>query len=94
MLTSFEEVETALLTYAKEQEHYQLLEQEVNANQRAVDLANQRYTKGWASYLDLLDAQRILYNVQDELVRSERAVTLNLVALYKALGGGWEIEKL
>lgn len=93
VLTSFEEVETALVTYAKEQEHSQLLEQEVNANQRAVELASQRYAKGWASYLDLLDAQRTLYMSQDVLVRSERAVTLNLVALYKALGGGWETEK-
>lgn len=92
VLTSFEEVETALVTYAKEQEHSRLLEQEVSANQKAAELANLRYTKGWASYLDLLDAQRTLYTSQDELVRSERAVTLNLVALYKALGGGWETE--
>jgi len=93
VLDSFEEVETALVTYAKEQEHYQLLEQEVNANQRSVELAAQRYSKGWASYLDLLDAQRALYNSQDALVRSERAIALNLVSLYKALGGGWETEK-
>jgi len=90
VLTSFEEVETALVSYAKEQEHYRLLEQEVSANQKAVELANQRYAKGWASYLELLDAQRALYMAQDEWVRSERAVVLNLVALYKALGGGWE----
>ncbi|EIC28787.1 efflux transporter outer membrane subunit [Methylomicrobium album] len=93
ILTSFEEVETALITYAKEQEHYQRLEQEVNANQRAVELASQRYAKGWTGYLDLLDAQRTLYISQDEWVRSKRAVTLNLVALYKALGGGWETKK-
>lgn len=93
VLTSFEEVETALVSYAKEQEHYRLLEQEVSANQRAAELASQRYAKGWASYLDLLDAQRTLYIAQDELVRSERTITLNLVALYKALGGGWETEK-
>lgn len=94
ILTSFEEVETALVSYAKEQEHYRLLEQEVSANQKAVELANQRYAKGWAGYLDLLDAQRALYLSQDEWVRSERIVTLNLVALYKALGGGWETEKI
>jgi len=90
VLTAFEEVETALVSYAKEQEHYRLLEQEVSANQKAVELANQRYAKGWAGYLELLDAQRALYMSQDDWVRSERAVTLNLVTLYKALGGGWE----
>lgn len=94
VLTSFEEVENALVSYAKEQEHYRLLEQEVNANQTAVELAGQRYAKGWSSYLELLDAQRTLYASQDEWVRSERTVTLNLVALYKALGGGWEMEKI
>ncbi|WGS84029.1 efflux transporter outer membrane subunit [Methylomonas sp. UP202] len=93
VLTSFEEVENALVAYAKEQEHYRLLEQEVSANQTAADLAKQRYVKGWSSYLDLLDAQRTLYVSQDERVRSERTVTLNLVALYKALGGGWEMQE-
>ncbi|WP_150048280.1 efflux transporter outer membrane subunit [Methylomonas rhizoryzae] len=92
VLTAFEEVENALLAYAKEQEHYRLLQQEVSANQRAVELANQRYAKGWSGYPDLLDAQRALYLSQDEQVRSERTVSLNLVALYKALGGGWETD--
>lgn len=94
VLTSFEEVENALVAYAKEQEHCRLLDKEVSATQKAVELANQRYTKGWGSYLDLLDAQRTLYVSQDELVQSERAITLNLVSLYKALGGGWETEKI
>jgi outer membrane protein, multidrug efflux system len=94
VLTSFEEVENALVAYAKEQEHRRLLDREVSANQKSVELANQRYIKGWGSYLDLLDAQRTLYISQDELVRSERAVALNLVALYKALGGGWETGKI
>jgi len=92
VLTSLEEVENALVAYAKEQEHRQLLERAVAANEKAEQLANQRYTKGLGDYLQLLDAQRSLYVSQDELVRSERAVTLNLVALYKALGGGWAME--
>ena len=59
----------------------------------AANLAEQLYTNGLGNYLNLLDAQRALYVSQDELVRSERVVTLNLVALYKALGGGWETDK-
>jgi outer membrane protein, multidrug efflux system len=93
VLTSLEDVENALVAYAKEQEHRRLLERAVTANQKAADLANQLYTKGLGNYLNLLDAQRSLYVSQDELVRSERAVTLNLIALYKALGGGWETDK-
>jgi NodT family efflux transporter outer membrane factor (OMF) lipoprotein len=93
VLTSLEDVENALVAYAKEQEHRRLLEEAVAANQNSVNLANQLYTKGLGTYLVLLDAQRALYLSQDELVRSERAVTLNLVALYKALGGGWDTDK-
>ncbi len=90
VLVSLEDVENALVAYAKEQEHRQLLERAVTANEKAAELANQRYTKGLGNYLNLLDAQRALYVSQDELVRSESNVTLNLVALYKSLGGGWD----
>jgi outer membrane protein TolC len=93
VLTSLEDVENALVAYANEQEHRRLLEEAVAANQKSVELANQLYAKGLGNYLNLLDAQRALYLSQDELVRSERAVTLNLVALYKALGGGWDTDK-
>lgn len=93
VLTSLEDVENALVAYAKEQEHRHLLERAVAANQRSVELANQLYKKGLGNYLNLLDAQRTLYVSQDELVRSERAIALNLVALYKTLGGGWETKK-
>lgn len=92
ILASLEEVENALVAYAKEQEHYGSLAQAVAANQKAVTLASQLYEKGLGSYLNLLDVQRALYSSQDELVRSERAVTLNLVVLYKALGGGWDTD--
>jgi outer membrane protein, multidrug efflux system len=90
VLSSLEEVENALVAYAKEQEHRRLLEQAVTANQKAVDLANRLYTTGLGNYLNLLDAQRALYLSLDEWVRSERAVSSNLIALYKALGGGWD----
>jgi len=90
VLMSLEDVENALVAYAKEQEHRRLLERAVIANQEAAELADQLYVKGLGNYLNLLDAQRALYVSQDALVRSEVAVTLNLVALYKALGGGWE----
>jgi len=59
---------------------------------RALELANELYTKGLGDFLRVLDAERSLYQVEDELVDSQRGVTQNLVALYKALGGGWEAE--
>jgi len=67
ILQALEDVENALLAYAKEQEHRGLLEQAVTANQRSVDLARQLYTTGLGTYLNLLDAQRAWYAAQDEL---------------------------
>jgi len=68
------------------------LNQSVAANRRALDLANELYTKGLGDFLRVLDAERSLYQAEDQQVDSQRAVTQNLVALYKALGGGWEAE--
>jgi multidrug efflux system outer membrane protein len=51
------------------------------------------YTSGLGDFLNVLVAQRALYQTEDDEVESQRAVTLNLVALYKALGGGWDTEE-
>jgi outer membrane protein TolC len=64
----------------------------VAANSRALDLATDRYTSGLESFLSVLDAQRAVYAAEDHLVQSERSVAVDLVALYKALGGGWSPE--
>ena len=53
-------------------------------------MANALYSKGRVSYLDVLDAQRSLYQSEDSLAISDQAVSVDLIALYKALGGGWE----
>src|SRR5215831_8285573 len=92
ILTSLQDVENALVAYAQEQVRYLILKDEVDADRRAVELANELYTKGLAGFLNVLDAQRSLYQAQDQLVQSQTSVSQNLVALYKALGGGWEAE--
>ena len=92
ILIALQEVEDALIAYAKEQAHRAELSDSVTANLKAVDLANQRYTQGLVDFLSVLDAQRSLYLSQDALVRSEGQISANLVALYKALGGGWDSE--
>jgi NodT family efflux transporter outer membrane factor (OMF) lipoprotein len=92
ILTSLQDVENALVAYAKEQVRYRSLKDAADADQRAVELANELYTKGLADFLNVLDAQRSLYLAQDQLVQSQQAVSQNLAALYKALGGGWEAE--
>jgi outer membrane protein TolC len=90
VLASFEDVENALTAYAKEQTRHKSLTDAVEANRQAVEIATQLYQSGLADFLRVLDSQRSLYESQDALVQSERAVVLNLIALYKALGGGWQ----
>jgi NodT family efflux transporter outer membrane factor (OMF) lipoprotein len=92
VLTSLEEVENALVAYGKEKERYQSLAESAQANRRSLELANQLYTAGVGDFLSVLVAEGALYQAEDALVQSERAVSENFVALYKALGGGWERE--
>ena len=55
----------------------------------AADLARDRYAAGLVDFTSVLDAQRSLLAFQDALAQSEGTVTIDLITLYKALGGGW-----
>lgn len=90
VLSALKDVETALAAYAKEQEHYRALAEAVAHNRQAVDLAMKLYVAGKTDFLNVLNAQRSLYLTEDALTQSRRALATHLVALYKALGGGWE----
>ncbi|MGB5195781.1 MAG: TolC family protein, partial [Candidatus Deferrimicrobium sp.] len=90
LLLAREDVENALVSYGKEEARRRSLAAAAAANARALETANALYVAGLAEYLQVLDAQRNLYATRSRLTRSEMAVTLDLVALYKALGGGWE----
>jgi multidrug efflux system outer membrane protein len=92
VLTSLREVEDALVAFSEDQSRRQTLSSAVDANRRAVDLANQLYKQGLTDFLSVLQAQRDLFASEDALVQSDRSVTSDYVAIYKALGGGWEIE--
>jgi multidrug efflux system outer membrane protein len=92
VLTSLEEAENALVACGKEEEHHSALAQSEAADRRAVDLADERYHSGLEDFLNVLDAQRSLLSVQDNLAQSERTMGQNIVRLYKALGGGWDAE--
>jgi outer membrane protein TolC len=90
ILFALQEVENALIASAKEQEHRKALADAVVANQKAVRLSTILYTEGQTDFLNVLQAQRSLLLSEDALVQSSRNVSTNLVALYKALGGGWD----
>jgi NodT family efflux transporter outer membrane factor (OMF) lipoprotein len=89
VLTALQDVENALVAYAKEHERRKSLVDAVAANRKAVELATQLYMHGQTNFLNVLDAQRSLFVSEDSLVQSTRNLSTDLVALYKALGGGW-----
>ncbi|KCV27777.1 efflux transporter, outer membrane factor lipoprotein, NodT family [Bordetella pertussis H934] len=91
-LQAIEEVEGALTRYGQNQQRLRDLLDSATQSQRAADLAQTRYREGAAPYLTVLDAQRTLLRAQDAVAQSESESYTSLVALYKALGGGWNTD--
>jgi outer membrane protein TolC len=90
VLRALQDVENALIAYAKEQERQAALIKTVEANKRAVDISTQLYKQGQTEFLNVLSAQRLLYGSEDALALSTKDLSIDLVSLYKALGGGWD----
>lgn len=84
------EVRDDLITFSTERSRRASLAQAAAADQEALDLSNQLYSQGLVDFLSVLDAQRQLYTAQDQLAQSDAQLAATLIALYKALGGGWE----
>jgi multidrug efflux system outer membrane protein len=90
ILSAVRDVEDAVVAFDREQDRRELYRQTVDANAEAVRIANEQYADGVTGFLTVLDAQRSLFASQDALAQSDGAVAIDLVALYKGLGGGWE----
>jgi NodT family efflux transporter outer membrane factor (OMF) lipoprotein len=90
VLQAFLDVEDALVAFSHEQATRAQLEDAVRANERAADLARRAYGQGLTDFLTVLVAEQSVFTSQDTLAQTERDVALQLVALYKAFGGGWE----
>jgi NodT family efflux transporter outer membrane factor (OMF) lipoprotein len=90
VLSAVHDVENALVAYSAEQERRRSLLQTESRNRSAVELAQARYRDGITTFLDVLDAQRTLLQTELTLADSTQSVSTDLVALYKALGGGWQ----
>ena len=64
----------------------------MSADRTALELANVQYRAGLSDFLNVLQSERDLYANEDQLAQSQAAISTNLIALYKALGGGWSIS--
>lgn len=89
---AFEEIENTLVAYAEEQHRQQSLIKAEKAAQQAVVLALQEYNSGLSDFQSVLDTQRVLFSYQGQLAESQGNLTIDLIRLYKALGGGWATE--
>jgi NodT family efflux transporter outer membrane factor (OMF) lipoprotein len=90
VLRAVQQVDTAVDDYAAEQDSLHNLDDALVASQRSVTLAAQRYDRGLTDFLNVLDAQRQEYQLEDQYAATEQAAADALVGLYKGLGGGWE----
>jgi len=93
VLTALEETENALVDFGREQARRDYLKQSAISAAEATSLATQRYTGGVADFFPVLDAQRSQLEIEAQLAQSETRTATSMIAVYKALGGGWEIEQ-
>lgn len=89
VLTAFKEVEDALVAVHTSREQRAAQAAQVEALRSALRLADLRYKRGLANYLDVLIAQRSLFEAELALTGTHRLQLVSIVQLYKALGGGW-----
>jgi NodT family efflux transporter outer membrane factor (OMF) lipoprotein len=89
VLQAWHEIDNALSGYANEQRRQAELTEAVKSSRAAFELADTRYRHGLTNFLVALDAQRTLLQAERDYADSTTAISTRLVALYKALGGGW-----
>lgn len=92
VLEALEEVSTAMMDFNREEERRRLLTTSAQASAKAAKLARERYDAGLDSFLDVLDAERRLLVVQELLAISDIQVATDLISIYRALGGGWQVK--
>jgi len=92
VLKALEEVENALYAYDRDLASRNLLAEAVAASREAVDLVTVQYNTGLTDFNNVLTTQEALLAQQDQLIQSESRVVLDLVTLYRALGGGWDFQ--
>jgi outer membrane protein, multidrug efflux system len=90
VLKAAREVDDAAVGFATNRAQIPILKDAVNAAQRSLEIANIQYQEGISDFQRVLDTQRTLFSQQELLVSTMSNVTQNLIALYKAMGGGWQ----
>ena len=90
VLLALEDTENSLVTHARARDHLRNADDAARASATAARLARTRYEGGIVDFLEVLDAERTQLQAEDQLAQSKTDAMTSLVAVYKALGGGWE----
>ena len=90
VIDAVQDADTAIGIFAAQQERLKSLDAAMVASERAVSLASQRYDRGLTDFLNVVDAERQEYELEDEYTATQQSAADAFVNLYKALGGGWE----
>ena len=94
VLTALEETENSLVTHARARDRLAHAEDAAKASATAARLARTRYEGGIVDFLEVLDSERTQLQAEDQLAQSRTDAATSLIAVYKALGGGWETAPL
>jgi len=89
LLDAYSEVVTQMSAVQQYRQAYRMKEQEVRHLQAAVATARDLYLSGYASYLEVITAQKSVLEAELELIKQQQDVFVAMVRLYRALGGGW-----
>jgi len=92
VLRANEEVENAISNYLREQVRVERLDEATRATAEAAEIAKLQYAQGLTDFQRVIDSERALVRQQDALAESQGNLALNLIAVYKGLGGGWQMR--
>jgi NodT family efflux transporter outer membrane factor (OMF) lipoprotein len=94
VLNAVRDVDSAVVTYAAQQDRVRYLSEALVPARKAVTLAEERFDRGLIDFLNVIDAQRQEYELETQLVVAQQAEADAFVLLYRSLGGGWEDYQL
>jgi outer membrane protein TolC len=90
VIGAVQEADSAIADFSAQQQRLQELADAMRASERAVELAQQRYDRGLTDFLNVADAERQEYGLEDDYTAAQQSAADSFIYLYKALGGGWQ----
>jgi outer membrane protein TolC len=90
LLGAVKDVENSLLAFGQDQAKRKSLASAALSSEQAADMSRELYASGLKDFLTVLDSERTMLTVENNLVQTDAAVDTDLIQLYKALGGGWK----